>query len=86
LGEYPGDPLFVHRVEKGQFRKKGRRMSQKRKQYRKGDPDDLKEIQGVPERQERKTSDDDDLIAEIDKVLEEDAEEFVRNYVQRGGE
>lgn len=27
-----------------------------------------------------------DLIDEIDEVLEENAEEFVKNYVQRGGE
>lgn len=28
----------------------------------------------------------DDLIDEIDEVLEDNAEEFVRNYVQKGGE
>ena len=28
----------------------------------------------------------DELIEEIDDVLEENAEEFVKNYVQRGGE
>ena len=28
----------------------------------------------------------DDLLDEIDEVLEENAEEFVRNYVQKGGE
>jgi ubiquitin-like protein Pup len=28
----------------------------------------------------------DALIEEIDEVLEENAEEFVKNYVQRGGE
>ncbi len=28
----------------------------------------------------------DGLIDEIDEVLEENAEEFVKNYVQRGGE
>lgn len=28
----------------------------------------------------------DDLLAEIDEVLEENAEEFVRSYVQKGGE
>ena len=31
-------------------------------------------------------SDLDDLLDEIDEVLEENAEEFVRNYVQKGGE
>ena len=28
----------------------------------------------------------DSLMDEIDEVLEENAEEFVKNYVQRGGE
>ena len=28
----------------------------------------------------------DDLLDEIDSVLEDNAEEFVRNYVQKGGE
>jgi ubiquitin-like protein Pup len=28
----------------------------------------------------------DDVIADIDGVLEENAEEFVKEYVQRGGE
>lgn len=28
----------------------------------------------------------DDILDEIDTVLEENAEEFVRNYVQKGGE
>ncbi|MGQ4807915.1 Prokaryotic ubiquitin-like protein Pup [Candidatus Entotheonellaceae bacterium PAL068K] len=31
-------------------------------------------------------ADMDALIDEIDEVLEENAEEFVKNYVQRGGE
>jgi ubiquitin-like protein Pup len=28
----------------------------------------------------------DDLLDEIDEALESNAEEFVRNYVQKGGE
>lgn len=32
------------------------------------------------------TEDIDDLLDEIDSVLEENAEEFVKNYVQKGGE
>jgi ubiquitin-like protein Pup len=28
----------------------------------------------------------DDLLDEIDEILEENAEEFVRSYVQKGGE
>jgi ubiquitin-like protein Pup len=35
---------------------------------------------------EQLKSDLDDLLDEIDVVLEENAEEFVRNYVQKGGE
>ena len=42
-----------------------------------------------PETQERVaeiTEDVDDLLDEIDSVLEENAEEFVRGYVQKGGQ
>ncbi len=35
---------------------------------------------------EDKTDDMGDLVDLIDEVLEENAEEFVKNYVQRGGE
>jgi ubiquitin-like protein Pup len=35
---------------------------------------------------EKLRDDMDALIDEIDEVLEENAEEFVKNYVQRGGE
>lgn len=35
---------------------------------------------------ERLRSDLDDILDQIDDVLEENAEEFVRNYVQKGGE
>ena len=38
------------------------------------------------ERGERLKAEIDDLLDEIDEVLEENAEEFVRNYVQKGGE
>jgi prokaryotic ubiquitin-like protein Pup len=40
----------------------------------------------VAERQEKLTEEVDDLLDEIDSVLEENAEEFVRGYVQKGGE
>jgi ubiquitin-like protein Pup len=32
------------------------------------------------------TEEIDDLLAEIDEVLESNAEEFVKSYVQKGGE
>ena len=37
-------------------------------------------------RGEKLKADLDDLLDEIDEVLEDNAEEFVRNYVQKGGE
>jgi ubiquitin-like protein Pup len=40
----------------------------------------------VAERQEKITEEVDDLLDEIDSVLEENAEEFVRGYVQKGGQ
>lgn len=40
----------------------------------------------VQERQEKLTDDVDAILDEIDEVLEENAEEFVRSYVQKGGE
>jgi ubiquitin-like protein Pup len=38
------------------------------------------------ERGERLKAEIDDLLDEIDEVLEDNAEEFVRNYVQKGGQ
>jgi len=38
------------------------------------------------ERGDRLKAEIDDLLDEIDEVLEDNAEEFVRNYVQKGGE
>jgi ubiquitin-like protein Pup len=35
---------------------------------------------------ESRTEDVDELLDEIDEVLEANAEEFVRSYVQKGGE
>jgi ubiquitin-like protein Pup len=41
----------------------------------------------TPTKQTKKdTSEIDKLIDEIDSVLEENAEEFVRSYVQKGGQ
>ena len=38
------------------------------------------------EKAEKLKGDIDDLLDEIDSVLEDNAEDFVRNYVQKGGE
>ena len=40
----------------------------------------------VQERHDKLTDDVDALLDEIDDVLEENAEEFVRSFVQKGGE
>jgi prokaryotic ubiquitin-like protein Pup len=40
----------------------------------------------VQERHEALSDDVDDILDEIDSVLEVNAEEFVRSYVQKGGE
>ena len=42
--------------------------------------------EAAAERAEKLKGDLDDLLDEIDEVLEDNAEEFVRNYVQKGGE
>jgi ubiquitin-like protein Pup len=43
---------------------------------------------GVPksERGEKVKEDIDELLDEIDTVLEDNAEEFIKSYVQKGGE
>ena len=43
------------------------------------------EDQEIPNK-EADLSETDDLLAEIDEVLEQNASEFVRNYVQKGGQ
>jgi prokaryotic ubiquitin-like protein Pup len=40
----------------------------------------------VRERHEKLSEDVDSILDEIDDVLEENAEEFVRSYVQKGGQ
>ena len=40
----------------------------------------------VVEKGKKVKEDIDDLLGKIDEVLEENAEEFVKNYVQKGGE
>jgi ubiquitin-like protein Pup len=47
---------------------------------------DVNETDEVRERQDKLTDDVDAILDEIDEVLEENAEEFVRSYVQKGGE
>lgn len=44
------------------------------------------EVEAPPKAEGRSTEETDKLISEIDEVLEENAEEFVRSYVQKGGQ
>jgi prokaryotic ubiquitin-like protein Pup len=61
---------------------------QERKQTRRDDSDrEVEQEEHVPsEVGEELTGKIDDLLDEIDSVLEENAEEFVKNYVQKGGQ
>ena len=66
-------------------------MAQEQKQPRKGTEDEapVAPPSGDAEAQASKEKLDDDIDAildEIDEVLESNAEDFVRSYVQKGGE
>lgn len=46
----------------------------------------VEDTPAVSETGEKIKAELDDLLDEIDEVLEENAEEFIRSYVQKGGE
>jgi ubiquitin-like protein Pup len=46
----------------------------------------VEEAPATTDKGEKLKAELDDLLDEIDEVLEENAEEFVRNYVQKGGQ
>jgi prokaryotic ubiquitin-like protein Pup len=46
----------------------------------------VEETPAASEKGEKIKAELDDLLDEIDEVLEENAEDFVRSYVQKGGE
>jgi ubiquitin-like protein Pup len=48
--------------------------------------DQAASVDEVKERHEKLSDDVDAILDEIDEVLEENAEEFVRSYVQKGGQ
>ena len=50
------------------------------------DEAEVAESTDVQERHEKLSEDVDAILDEIDEVLEENAEEFVRQYVQKGGQ
>jgi len=59
---------------------------QKKRQAPARDEDVVEEAEPSTERGDKLKAELDDLLDEIDEVLEDNAEEFVRNYVQKGGE
>ena len=50
------------------------------------DQDDVEEVPTSTKKGEELKAELDDLLDEIDSVLESNAEEFVKSYVQKGGE
>ncbi len=65
-------------------------QTQKKAPKRDGDGEGEGEKEGGPQKLAKRGKDlkeeMDALVDEIDEVLEENAEEFVKNYVQRGGQ
>ena len=60
---------------------------QKRKQAPARQDEDVVEDEAAPSKQGEKIKAElDELLDEIDEVLEENAEDFVRNYIQKGGQ
>lgn len=50
------------------------------------EPDDEQEVTAKDERNEKLSQEIDDLLDEIDTVLEPEAEKFVAEYIQKGGQ
>jgi ubiquitin-like protein Pup len=59
---------------------------QKKKTTTERTDDVVEEVPATSATGEKLKAELDDLLDEIDEVLEDNAEEFVRNYVQKGGE
>ena len=53
---------------------------------RTSDTENIQPDAEITEKGEEIKADLDRLLDEIDEILEEDSEEFVANYIQRGGE
>jgi ubiquitin-like protein Pup len=68
----------------------GAAESTQKKQPKRGGDGEGKDESGGPQKLAKKgkklKEEMDALVDEIDEVLEENAEEFVKNYVQRGGQ
>jgi ubiquitin-like protein Pup len=64
-------------------------MAEQQRRQRPAPKERVEETEELPastERGERLKGELDDLLDEIDEVLEENAEDFVKSYVQKGGE
>ena len=60
---------------------------QKKRQPAQREQEEVQEAAPAKSKQGEKIKADlDELLDEIDEVLEENAEDFVRNYVQKGGQ
>ncbi|HEX9991885.1 MAG TPA: ubiquitin-like protein Pup [Acidimicrobiales bacterium] len=59
---------------------------QKRRAPARRDDEEVVEAPASSETGEKLKAELDDLLDEIDEVLESNAEDFVRGYVQKGGE
>lgn len=60
--------------------------TQKQKSAPSQAPEVVEEVEPNSESADKVKADLDDLLDEIDDVLETNAEDFVRSYVQKGGE
>ncbi len=65
---------------------KQERKHESRKPSSPKETEDVQADPNVAETGQRLKEEMDELVDEIDKVLEENAAEFVKNYVQKGGE
>jgi ubiquitin-like protein Pup len=67
-------------------REGGQQHKTTRKSSETDEADDVQATEEVAERKERLDEDVDAILEDIDDVLETNAEEFVRGFVQKGGE
>jgi ubiquitin-like protein Pup len=62
------------------------REQKKKPAQKRDDAEEIEEAPASSERGEKIKAELDDLLDEIDDVLETNAEDFVKSYVQKGGE
>ena len=62
------------------------RTDQEAEHPSRSEPEQVEEVPAGSKRGEELKAELDDLLDEIDEVLEDNAEEFVKSYVQKGGQ